>query len=84
MQVKGPHVSATIATDNDDVRNILSKLGNAPTDSNGTAYSTLTLLNAKVGQKYRKDVLRSERLGNIAESVDCCSSNSLLVGLKQV
>ena len=50
-------------------------------DSNGTAH---TILHAQVREEDLEGVLRTQNLGNVAERVNCRTSNALLVRLEQV
>lgn len=54
------------------------------TDGDGTADTTLTLLNSQVGEEDAEDVLGTDGLGDVSERVDGRSSNSLLVRLEEV
>lgn len=83
MQVKGPHVSATIAAARQRV--FRRAEGRARlTDGDSTAHTTLALLDAQIRQQDTEHVLWTNRLGDVAERVDSRSSDRLLVRLEQV
>jgi hypothetical protein len=84
MQVNGPQVSATMAEKDRESVGVKRRGKIGLTDGDGTADTTLTLLDSQVGEEDAEDVLRTDGLGDVSERVDGSSSNRLLMRLEEV
>lgn len=58
--------------------------GERLTDGDCTTHSTLPLLDLQVGKEDREHILGSNGLGDVSKRVDGRSTDSLLVGLKEI